>query len=189
VAGPTAAEVGKGAPGLLIASPQMRDTNFAGTVVLLWHYAEDGAMGVVLNRPAELRIAEVLEQLDLEDPGGREPRRVAWGGPVEPGAGFLLFAGEVPDDEGWNLPGELAVTTSRDRLAQVIRAGTPCVLFLGYAGWAPGQLEAEIATGSWLLIEPDRELILVTDTTDLYQRALASLGLTSDQVWMAPVDE
>jgi putative transcriptional regulator len=174
--------------GLLIASPQMRDPNFAGTVVLLCHHNSDGALGVVINRQTNLTLREILEQLDVEAGPGADVQ-VLWGGPVEQGAGFVVFPGAVEDDTGWNLPGPLAVSPSRRQLEDVLGDGGPFFLCLGYAGWGPGQLDSEIETGSWLYIEIDTNLVLDAPIPQRYDRALEKLGLTADQIWMVPVNE
>jgi len=170
----------------------MRDSNFSGTVVLLWHYGEDGAMGVVINRSMAIEIGEVGRQLAIEEEEIAEPAlpdRVLWGGPVEPGAGFLLFRGEVPDEEGWNMQAGIAVTTSQERLENVLKGGGEYRLCLGYAGWAPGQLDKEIEIGSWLYAEAKARLVFDEAIDDRYDLALAQLGLMASQVWMTPVDE
>ena len=170
----------------------MRDSNFAGTVVLLWHFGEDGAMGVVINRSMAIDIGEVGRQLDINEQDIAEPEapdRVLWGGPVEPGAGFLLFRGAVPDDEGWNVNDHIAITTSQERLENVLRGGGEYRLCLGYAGWAPGQLENEIELGSWLYTEARSKLVFDEAIDERYDLALAQLGLMASQVWMTPIDE
>ncbi|MCB9793252.1 MAG: YqgE/AlgH family protein [Alphaproteobacteria bacterium] len=176
-------------PGLLIASPQMRDSNFGGTVVLLCYHDDSGALGLVLNRATRISMADVLRQLELNANAASEVELVLWGGPVEQGAGLLVFEGEVEEGEGWNLPQAMAVSTSREQLESVVNADTPHVLCLGYAGWGPGQLDQEIQDGSWLYTEVDRGLVFDAPFEERYDQALASLGLTSAQVWMTPINE
>lgn len=178
-------------PGILIASPQMRDMNFSETIILLWHYSEQGAMGVVLNRGLNVTVGDVLERLEL-DPGDAAAAlhdRVLLGGPVENDRGYLLFRGDVPEDEGWNLPGGIAVSTSLSRLETVMTGGGDYLLCLGYSGWSPGQLDKEIETGSWLYTEIDDGLVFDHPLQERYRNALATLGLTPELVWMTPVDE
>ena len=140
----------------------MRDSNFAGTVILLWHFDAEGARGVVINRTMSVGIGEVGRQLAIDEDEIADPSlpdRVLWGGPVEPGAGFLLFRGNVPDDEGWNVNDRIAVTTSQDRLEKLLLRGGEYRLCLGYAGWAPGQLDREIELGSWLYTDPKSAIV------------------------------
>lgn len=174
--------------GLLIASPQMRDPNFERTVVLLCHHDEEGALGVVVNRLTSLRLHEVFQQLEIEATVA-EHHMVHWGGPVEQGAGLVVFTGIADEESGWNLPDSIAVCASRERLEEVSQGEDPFFLCLGYAGWGPGQLEDEIEGGSWLYTEVERALIFETPVSQRYAKALASLGLSSSQVWMNPVDE
>lgn len=175
-------------PGLLIASPQMRDPNFARTVVLLCHHDREGALGLVINRMTNLTIRDLMDQIDVETRADTDDQ-VLWGGPVEQGAGFVVFDGEVEGETGWNLPGRLAVSPSRQHLQEAIVEGCPYVLCLGYAGWGAGQLDSEIASGSWLYTEIERGLVLEVPVDERYDDALRSLGLTADQVWMMPIDE
>lgn len=175
--------------GLLIASPQMRDPNFERAVVLLCHHDDDGALGLVVNRLTSLSLADVFRQLEMPVEESDERHLVHWGGPVEQGAGLLVFSGQVEEESGWNLPENIAVSTSRERLEDIARAETPFFLCLGYAGWGPGQLEGEIESGSWLYTEIQRALLFKTPVVHRYDLALATLGLSTSQVWMNPVDE
>lgn len=175
-------------PGLLIASPQMKDRWFEGTVVLLCQHDDDGALGLVINRDGPVTIGEVLERMDLEgDPTA--DRTTWWGGPVGSGAGFVLWRGQALEHEGWTLGGEIAVSPSVERLDDLVRTRTRFHLALGYAGWGPGQLEDEIEHGSWLVADALPDLVFDTPLEDRYQVALALLGLTPHTVWMDPISE
>lgn len=185
-------------PGLLIASPQMHDTNFNRTVILLAHHGPQGALGVVINRAHEVRLGDILPDLPPEI-----ARRAAlWGGPVEPGAGFVVFQGGGP--EGWFVPcggaqaqaqaaeqalAGVTVSASRERLEELIEARGEFLLCLGYAGWGPGQLDEEFARGSWVYTEASLEVVFSAALEDRYDRALAGIGVTSRDLWMSPVDE
>lgn len=175
-------------PTLLIASPQMKDAFFERTIVLVWHHDEDGAVGVVLNRILEHKLSEVLDLPDV-DLDGYEDAQVGWGGPVEGGTGTVVSTAAVDDEEGWTLPGGLGVTRSQDALVRLARARAPMILCLGYAGWGPGQLDQEIASGGWLWTDCDAALIFGVPEAERYDRALAALGLTRNTVWMPPIDE
>ena len=170
-------------PGLLIASPQMHDTNFNRTVILLAHHGPQGALGVVINRAHEVRFSDILQDLPPEI----ARQAVLWGGPVEPGAGFVVFRGEGA--EGWAVPGGVTVSASRERLEELIAARAEFLLCLGYAGWGPGQLDEEFARGSWVYTEATPDLLFGAALEDRYERALAGIGVTSRDLWMSPVDE
>jgi putative transcriptional regulator len=168
-------------PGFLVAAPQMRDEVFARTVVLLIHHDADGALGLVVNRPGPVRLVDVVPDAPMDaDPG------TAWGGPVEPSMGFVVYRGEAP--EGWQVGPEVAVSGSRDRLERLTRGTDPFFLCLGYAGWGPGQLDAEYADGSWIHVDLDPAILFEAPPEERYVRALARLGLSAERVWMIPGD-
>ncbi len=175
-------------PTILIASPQMKDPSFERTVVLVWHYDEDGAIGVVINRSLRHTIADVLEMeshLDLDT----FDTPVVWGGPVESDSGTVVTGGEISDSEGWILPNGLGVTRSQDALLRLLETGAPTMLCLGYAGWGPGQLERELELGGWLWTDCDAKIIFNTPVEDRYERAIATLGVSEHMVWMHPISE
>lgn len=173
-------------PGLLIASPQLRDPNFQRTLVLLVSHSEEGALGLVINRLSPVRLGDVVEHLETLHPSGAN-RPVLWGGPVDRVRGFVVFRGRAP--EGWTVGDGVAVSDSGERLGALIAAGAEFLLCLGYAGWAPGQLDREFAEGSWVHLEATPELVFESGLEERYDRALARLGLSVETLWMNPVDE
>jgi putative transcriptional regulator len=179
-------------PRLLIASPQMRDPFFARTVVLLWHHDDDGAIGVVVNRLMEHQLLEVINveskqgNLDLSKYQGV---MIGWGGPMESASGTVVTRGELLEEEGWILDGDIKVTRSQDALLRLMKEGAEIHLVLGYAGWGPGQLDKEISSGGWLWTDCDATIIFEHAVEARYDVALASLGLTETSVWMQPIDE
>ncbi len=176
-------------PGLLIASPQLRDPNFQRTVVLMVHHDPEGALGLVINRDGPVRVGDVLRHMELPVPEEGADTPAWWGGPVQPSTGFIVFPGEVDEEEGWNLGRGVAVTQSATILGRRLEAGLPFHLVLGYAGWGPGQLDAEIEAGSWLFADVDPAIVFDLPMAERYERALALLGLTATTAWMQPVDE
>ncbi|MFZ5482536.1 MAG: YqgE/AlgH family protein [Myxococcota bacterium] len=173
-------------PGILISSPQMRDENFRRTVVLLVQHNAEGALGLVVNRETQVRLGDVVEFLASAAPV-RANRPVLWGGPVERGAGFVVFRGRSP--EGWQVRNDVAVSASRERLAALVAANADFLLCLGYAGWGPGQLDREFEEGSWLHVDASVDLLFECSSADRYDRALARLGLTAEALWMNPINE
>lgn len=177
-------------PTLLIASPQMRDAFFERTLVLLWHHDDEGAIGVVINRPIEHTLADVLVADDglptIPDDNASE---VVWGGPVETQAGTVVTLGQVKPEEGWQLDCGIGVTRSLEALGRLIAEDVPLMLCLGYAGWGPGQLDREIEAGGWLWTDIDPELVFTADPEERWEQALATLGLTPATVWMQPIQE
>ena len=168
---------------LLIAMPGMQDARFEHAVILICNHSDQGAMGLVLNRPLpEIDFGDLMTQLgiDVEDDAIEIPIR--FGGPVEPGRGFVLH--RVPRDtqidEGrMRITDDLAMSTTRDILEDYARGHgpQPAVLALGYAGWGPGQLDAEILGNGWLTSDRGDELIFGSDDNGKWRAALGALGI------------
>ncbi|MBM4389520.1 MAG: YqgE/AlgH family protein [Deltaproteobacteria bacterium] len=173
-------------PGLLVASPQMRDPNFGGAVVLLVQHSSQGALGLVVNREAPVKIGDVASHLDLPGKSGPLLSPALWGGPVERGSGFVLYRGVCR--EGWTVSG-IGISPSRERLAALIAASSEFALCLGYAGWGPGQLDRELEEGSWVYVEATPDLLFECPLGDRYDRALQRLGVSAQTLWMTPVNE
>lgn len=188
-------------PSLLIASPQLKDPFFERTVVLVWHHDEDGAIGVVVNRtlaeasergvmpadtPESIGEVLVLEEGQELGPYGEHP--VNWGGPVDTDSGTMITTSPIEALEGWLLSTGLSITRSHDALLRVIGEGGQIRLCLGYAGWGPGQLDQEIAEGSWLFTDPKPELVFSSDPDSTWEQAIATLGLRPEWVLMSPIE-
>lgn len=177
------------APILLIASPQSQDPLFGKTVVLVWEHDEQHAVGVVINRPLQHSLPEVLDLDDDIDMAPYLDSVVGWGGPVDTGVGTVVTPADIRDDEGWTLSCGLSITRSQDALVRLLHRQAPVFLVLGYAGWGAGQLDDEIRQGAWIVSECDPALVLDVAPEDRYERALAAVGLTTRSIWMQPVDE
>ena len=150
---------------LLVATDSLRDPRFHHTVIYLLHHGSAGAMGVVVNRPlGEAPLAAVLEQVGANSAGVSGTLRLHYGGPVEPNRGGVLH----PGDAG------LMLTTSPEILESIARRKTPArfLFLIGYAGWAPGQLEAEIEAGAWITVPADADLILDDNASTKWDRAM-----------------
>lgn len=170
---------------MLIAMPAMGDSRFERTVIYMCVHNADGAMGIIVNKPADnITFPDLLERLSIQIPDRRAPRQVACpvlaGGPVEIGRGFVLH---TPDyfSEDATLPVDenVGLTASVDILRAMAHGTGPsrALLALGYAGWAPGQLDAEIHANGWLHCEPDPELLFSENLDAKYHDALAKLGV------------
>ena len=176
------------ATGFLVASPQMHDPNFERAVVLLCQHDDEGAIGLIINRDGPVTIGAVSARMKLSPP----PHASAptwWGGPVGAGTGFVIWEGPGDAAEGWQPADGVWVSLSSERLAALIEGGQRFHLCLGYAGWSPGQLDAEIERGSWIVTDPDPDILFRVPLPERYDRALALLGLRPDSVWMTPIDE
>lgn len=168
---------------ILIAMPGMSDPRFHRSVVLICAHSSEGAMGLVLNRPLpEIDFGDLLDQLGIESDHATRRIEVRFGGPVEPGRGFVLHSVAPHDDdpEGRLRIGRaLAMTTTRDILEDLAHGAGPetAVLALGYAGWGPGQLEDEMLHNGWLTGDSADELIFGGDHEAKWQAALRAQGI------------
>jgi putative transcriptional regulator len=167
---------------LLVAMPQMLDPRFARSVVYVCaHNADEGAMGIVVNKPlASLRMDELLSQLKLEATKLNQQRPVHFGGPVDPGRGFVLHSADYKEDATLVVGGGFAITATLDILRAIGKGEGPrhSILALGYAGWAPGQLDAEMQANGWLSVAADSELVFDDDFDAKWQRALSKMGIS-----------
>lgn len=170
---------------LLIALPSLADPNFSRAVALICQHDDDGAMGVVVNRPSEYTLGVVFEQMgiDTEDAALRGQMVLA-GGPVHPERGFVLHDGAREWDSSLAIADGLFVTTSRDVLeAMACGEGPPrATVALGCAGWGAGQLEYELTENSWLTAPADPELLFGTPLEARWQAAAGRIGVDMSRV-------
>jgi putative transcriptional regulator len=171
---------------LLVAMPTLADPNFSHSVTLVCEHNERGALGLVINRPLEMRMSEVLEQLSLEtsDAGLRDMPVLA-GGPVQRDRGFVLHR---PGPQGWEstmrVSDTLHVTTSRDVLAAMVKGDGPqqAVIALGYAGWEAGQLDEELLQNAWLTVPCDDSLVFELPFEQRWHAAARLLGIELSRI-------
>ncbi|MCP4956453.1 YqgE/AlgH family protein [Photobacterium aquimaris] len=169
----------------LVAMPTMEDPNFKHSVIYVCEHNDEGAMGIIINQPIEISIADMLEQIDIErtlplvDPLSLE-YPVLNGGPVAEDRGFVLHTLQAGYDSTITITPQLAVTTSLDILAQLGTQQAPqkFIVALGYAGWDEGQLEQELADNNWLTIEANNTIIFSTPIDQRWQQAIAILGVS-----------
>ena len=172
----------------LIAMPDMEDERFAQSVILVVGHGSEGAMGLVINHElADLRFADILDELDLGDPDAviRLPdsirdRAVLRGGPVEQGRGFVLHSSDYNSGNTYPVTGEVSLTGTLDILKAMAFGPAPksALFALGCCGWSAGQLEDEIARNGWLTVPFSRELLFEKPVEERYDAALASLHIT-----------
>lgn len=163
----------------LMAMPGMVGGNLAGTVIYVCEHSSKGALGLVINRPTNLTVGGLLEQIDLKleiAPG--QDSLVFFGGPVQTDRGFVLHAPAREYSSSIKLDG-MALTTSRDVLEDVAEGHGPekILVTLGYAGWGAGQLENELAQNAWLSVASDSNIIFAIPPEDRYDAALKLLGI------------
>lgn len=164
----------------LIAVPQLSDKNFCGTLTYLFEHGAEGAMGLVVNRPAGIGLADLLQQLHVRSDYQKNTPVLA-GGPVLQNQGFMLYASENNENDissSTLIVDDLYWSTSRDILAQVTAQGQPeqLLVALGYAGWAPGQLEAEISANTWLVCPADHDILFTTSVNQRLDATVRLLG-------------
>jgi putative transcriptional regulator len=165
---------------LLVALPSLHDPNFARSVALVCQHDDDGAMGVVVNRPSEYTLGEVLQQMGIaSDSEALQSQVVLAGGPVHPERGFVLHDGDHAWDSTLEVGGGLYLTTSRDVLEAMARGDGPAqaVVALGCAGWGAGQLEQELVEDSWLMVPARREMLFDLPLDQRWQAAAGSIGV------------
>ncbi|MDA8231131.1 MAG: YqgE/AlgH family protein [Magnetospirillum sp.] len=165
---------------LLIAMPQMRDPRFVRTVIYICAHTAEGAMGLVINREFEgLTFPELLDQLGIEPGPGSEAIRIHLGGPVEGGRGFVLHSTDYAHETTMVVDQQVALTATIDVLKAMSSGEGPrtSLLALGYAGWSPGQLDAEIRENVWLNVAADSDLVFGMDIERKWERAIQKLGI------------
>lgn len=166
---------------LLVAMPQLADPNFRRAVVLVVHHDAESTFGLVLNRAVDLSVRELCESLDFPW-NGRPTAEVAWGGPVESNTGWILFEDsletEVEDDEVSRLDDRLCFAGSMEVLRQLAqRPPSDLRIFLGYAGWGGGQLEAELAQGAWVVAPLSSEIVFDVPPDEMWEHVLRTMKI------------
>lgn len=167
-------ELGKGI--FLVAAPQLRDPNFRQTVVLLCEHGDEGALGVVVNRPTAMSISEALPQVPIIEGASHV---LYAGGPVQTNHVMLLYrVDQFPENshhvfDGVCLGGDMGVV---ERILTGQTTKDSFRAYLGYSGWGPGQLESEMKTGSWITLPADSKIVFEKDPAQVWQEILLSLG-------------
>jgi putative transcriptional regulator len=178
----------------LIAMPGLEDALFSKSVVYVCEHNSKGALGLVINKPADMDLKALFEKIDLPmERSDLQASRVFQGGPVQTERGFVLHEGrDLPGAEDsksslyastMTIPGGLEMTTSKDVLEAIASGSGPrkVLVSLGYSAWAGGQLETELGENSWITVDADQRIIFDTPVDQRYDQALALLGL---QAWM-----
>jgi putative transcriptional regulator len=166
---------------LLVAGPEMGDPRFAETVIYVVAHSDKGAFGVIVNQPVKsVSFAELFRLLHLDSGAGTGSLSVHYGGPVEPSLGFVLHSRDVTLGDADVVAGDLAATTEPEMLRRIASGKGPSryLFALGYAGWAPGQLETELGRSDWFVIPADPSLIFTDHPEETWKRALARRSTT-----------
>jgi putative transcriptional regulator len=168
---------------MLIAMPGMDDPRFDQSLIFVCAHSDEGAMGLVINKVSDdLKLSDLLEQLEIDAAPGARRLPIHYGGPVESGRGFVLHdAGYTSSISTLKVDAQFSMTSTLDILEDLARGDGPAaaLIALGYAGWGPGQLEGEIADNGWLICDATPKLVFGTRTEDKWTAALATLGISS----------
>ncbi|MCI0749675.1 MAG: YqgE/AlgH family protein [Nevskiales bacterium] len=173
----------------LVAMPGLQDSHFTHSVALLCEHNEQGALGLVINRPTDLRLADMLEHMQLAHPAlDSSPYIVHWGGPVQTERGFVVHSERGKWESSLKISDTIHITTSKDILSAIGRGEGPrqFLVALGYSGWAAGQLEHEIRGNSWLNTPVDRAILFDLPPTRRWQAATRLLGVEVTQLTAGP---
>lgn len=164
----------------------MLDPNFAGTLTYICEHNEEGAMGIIINKPIKAGLNDILAQLDL--PEVDKPHPIFWGGPVQEDRGFIIHSSGYENEQKWESSIEICpgirLTTSKDIIKAIAENHGPekFIIALGYAGWGSGQLEQELAENTWLSYPANEQLLFDADIAKKRKAAITSLGITEHQL-------
>lgn len=167
---------------LLIAMPALRDINFQQSVTYIYEHNDDGAMGIIINKPLRITLGDVLKQLEIStnDPAV-EKHPIVLGGPIAQQQGFIIHRSKqfpaVPLVEN----DEIAISTSKEVLQSIAEGdGKDIIVSLGYAGWSPGQLENEMTQNSWIVAPLDTKILFEIPFEKRWRTAAALIGVNLD---------
>ncbi|MEP6873660.1 MAG: YqgE/AlgH family protein [Burkholderiales bacterium] len=176
----------------LIAMPSLRDGTFAGTVIYLCEHTDKGALGLVINKPIDIKLKNLFEKVELSlDRPELAEAPVYFGGPVQTERGFVLHESLGGDDDAGGhynstlrIPGGLEMTTSKDVLEALSSGAGPkkILVTLGYSGWGAGQLEDEMSRNGWINVGAERGIIFDTPVEQRYDKALSLLGIDASML-------
>lgn len=164
----------------LVATPTMPDERFHGAVVYVCAHNADGAMGLIVNQSMEkLSFADVLDQLEIKGVNGDDAIRVQFGGPVEPGHGFVLHSTDFLLESSLSVDDTIALSATVDMLKLLAEGQGPkkALFALGYAGWGAGQLDQELLDNGWLVVDGDQDILFSDDLAHKWDMALAKIGV------------
>ena len=164
----------------IIAMPGLEDANFDHSVTYICEHDDSGSFGLIINKETELKVGEVMQQMQIDsDDNSKLDEPIFIGGPVQPDRGFILHSPTGDWNSSLQVNDKIALTTSKDILEAIASSQGPehSMVALGYAGWGPGQLEAEMAANSWLSCPADEQIIFHTPCSDRWQAAADILGV------------
>ncbi|NWF37468.1 YqgE/AlgH family protein [Mariprofundus sp. KV] len=174
---------------LLLATPSLQDPNFSDSVILICHHDDEGCMGLIVNRPQEISLSDVLNDLGIEqsakaDPSDEVKQRVYEGGPVDAFRGFVLHDGWHIYESTMQISEELHLTSSRDVLEELARGEGPehYMFILGYAGWSAGQLEQELSNNDWIIAPVSHHILFQEPPEMRWSFGARCMGINRSQL-------
>ena len=168
----------------LVAMPSLKDEHFDHAVTLMCEHDEQGALGLIINRPTGLTVSAMLDHLEIDHDGLAEDSQVYWGGPVQPERGFVIHTDVGEWESTTRIDEGLYLTSSRDVLGGIGKGEDPgrFIVMLGYAGWTAGQLETELMGNAWLNTPVDEAILFTTPAGERWQAATRLLGLDAASI-------
>lgn len=171
----------------LIAMPQLQDSYFANTVTYLWKHSDEGALGIIINKPLQATVADLFDELGIVcsiDDGPFREQLVLTGGPVEADKGFIIHDAGDSWESSISVTPNISICTSKEILQDIASGNGPenYVIALGCAGWEAGQLEQEISANAWLTVPANSNLIYSRDHAKKIHQAAAILGIDMQQI-------
>ncbi len=163
----------------LIAMPSMADPHFVRSVTYVAEHTENGALGIIVNRPTDVMLSEVLSQMNIKSRKKVNQTPVFYGGPVHQERGFVIHSPKEGYKSSFAPANNISITTSRDILEDIATEKGPdnAIVTLGYAGWDAGQLENEMVNNTWISCQADSEIIFNTALENRWQKALELAGI------------
>ena len=171
------------APAFLIAVPQLGDPNFFRGVVFILEHNDEGSMGLMINRPSKLPYSTFFKSQNMAFKGPSGGAVVNQGGPVQTDRAFLLHESQHKGPETESVVGDLCLSYSLESLRLIAATPPPHLrIYLGYAGWGPGQLAEEVTAGAWLVGRPNRQLVFDVPPDRVWESALRDMGIEPVQL-------
>ena len=164
----------------LISMPSLQDERFDKTVIYVCAHSNEGAMGIIINKKIDYDLyPDLLEQLGIDKPMLDKKLYIRYGGPVETGRGFVLHSDEVVQKETLSISKGIALTSTTEFFDELSKGKGPrnSILALGYTGWGPGQIETEISSNSWMILETDSKFIFDDSVSNKWNDAFNILGI------------
>ena len=164
----------------LIAMPKLMDVNFSQSVTYICEHNENGTMGITINKPTDIKLDQIFQQLNIKTPDlETAEKKVFMGGPVQMDRGFILHTPNGNWESSLKVTDTISVTTSKDIIEAIANGDGPedVIIALGYAGWATGQLEHELAQNSWLSCPANKDILFNTPAEQCWKKAAELMGV------------